>query len=82
MRGLLESLNPVFYANVIEIRKKTSWGACRIENYFKHKGLSVNHNKINQNIQQEDLTHRKMGKRKKPKYVSYEANNINDQMTY
>lgn len=73
------SLNPVFYANVVEIRNKTGWGACRIENYFKQKGFSVSHNKINQIIQYEGLTRKKMGKRERPKYVRYEADNINDQ---
>ena len=49
-------LNPNFYANVVNIREKTGWGACRIERYFKIKGFSVSHNKINQVIQYENLT--------------------------
>jgi transposase len=72
-------LNVNFYANVVSIRKKTSWGACRIEKYFKSKGFSVSHNKINQVIQYEKLTRKKLGKKGKPKYVSYEAENNNDQ---
>jgi putative transposase len=72
-------LNPLFYANVVNIRKKTSWGSCRIEKYFKSKGFSVTHHKINEVIQYEGLTRKKMGKKSKPKYVSYEADNINDQ---
>jgi putative transposase len=73
------ALNPVFYANVIELRKKTGLGACGIEKYFKKKGYFVNHNKINQVLQYEGLTNKKMGKQKKPKYIRYEAGNINDQ---
>lgn len=76
---LRESLNPIFYANVVEIRTKTGWGACRIENYFKTKGFSVSHNKINQIIQYEGLTRKKMGKRETPKYVRYEAEYVNSQ---
>ena len=72
-------LNPQFYANVVNIRRKTSWGSCRIEKYFKSKGFSVTHHKINEVIQYEGLTRKKMGKKSKPKYVSYEADNINDQ---
>ena len=78
--GVLRTpLNPVFYANIVSLRKKTGWGACRIEKHFKKKGFSVSHNKINQVIQYEKLTRRKMGKQKKPKYVRYEAEKPNDQ---
>jgi len=73
------ALNPQFYANVVNIRKRTSWGSCRIEKYFKSKGFSVTHNKINEIIQYEGLTRKKMGKKSKPKYISYEADEINDQ---
>lgn len=72
-------INPVFYANVLNIRNETSWGACRIEKYFKQKGFLVSHNKINQVIQYEGLTRKKMGKQGKPNYVRYEADNVNDQ---
>lgn len=72
-------LNPSFYANVVELRGKHCWGACRIERYFMKKGFVVSHNKINQVIQYECLTRKKMGKHGKPKYVRYEAENINDQ---
>ncbi len=78
--GILRTpLNPEFYANVIELRKKFSWGACRIEKFFKNQGYLVSHNKINQIIQYEDLTRKKLGKQTKPSYVSYEADEINDQ---
>ena len=78
--GKLRSpLNAIFYGNVVDIRKKTSWGACRIEKYFKFKGFSVSHNKINHIIQYEGLTRKKLGKKGKPKYISYEAENNNDQ---
>jgi IS30 family transposase len=72
-------LNANFYANVVQLRINTGWGACRIEKYFRKKGFSVSHNKINQVFQYENLTRKKLGKRGKPKYVSYEAENINDQ---
>lgn len=76
---LPEPLNPLFYANVVELRKKYDWGACRIEKYFNMKGFSVSHNKINQVIQFEGLTRKKLGKQGKPSYVSYVADEINDQ---
>jgi len=72
-------LHPQFYVNVVHIRKRTAWGSCRIEKYFKSKGFSVTHNKINEVIQFEGLTRKKMGKQGKPKYISYEADEINDQ---
>jgi putative transposase len=72
-------LNPNFYANILEIRKKHSLGACGIENYFKKRGFCVTHNKINQVLQYEGLINKKMGKRKIPKYIRYEAENCNDQ---
>jgi putative transposase len=72
-------LNPYFYANVVENRKKYGFGACAMERYFKKKGFSVTHNKINQVLQYEGLLNKKMGKRKKPKYIRYEAENCNDQ---
>jgi len=72
-------VNANFYANIIDIRKKYDWGACRIEKYFNKKGYSVSHNKINQVIQYEGLTRKKLGKQERPKYVRYEADNCNDQ---
>ena len=72
-------LNANFYANIVDVRNKFSWGACRIEKYFKKKGYLVSHNKINQVIQYEGLTRRKLGKQSKPSYVSYEADKINYQ---
>lgn len=78
--GVLRTpVHPLFYANVVELRNKFGFGACRMEMYFKKKGFVVSHNKINQIIQYEGLTRKKMGKRKKPGYVSYEADEINDQ---
>ncbi len=78
--GLLRRpLNPHFYVNIITMRKRTSWGALRLEQHFKNKGFLVSHNKINQVIQYENLTRKKMGKREKPSYVSYEADECNDQ---
>jgi putative transposase len=76
---LKKPLNPSFYAHVVELRQRTGWGSCRIEKYFNAKGFFVTHNKINEVIQYEGLTRKKMGKQSKPKYVSYEADNINDQ---
>ena len=75
-------LNPIFYANILDLRKLYAWGAIRVEKYFKRKGFSVSHNKINQVIQYEGLTRKKLGKQTKPKYVRYEADNINDQWHY
>jgi len=78
-RRLRVALNPSFYANIVDLRKKNNWGACRIEKYFNRKGFSVSHNKINQVIQYEGLTRKKLGKKCKLSYVSYEVENINDQ---
>jgi len=72
-------LNPIFYSNIVDLRKSTSWGACRVEKYFKSKGFFVSHNKINKVIQIEGFTRKKLGKQEKPKYVRYEAKNCNDQ---
>jgi len=78
--GLLRTpLNPVFYANIVEKRKKTGVSACKLEKEFNLQGFSVSHNKINQVIKYEGLTRKKMGKQGKPKYVSYEAEKNNDQ---
>lgn len=76
---LEEPLNASFYVNIVLIRKKTGWGACRIEHFFRKKGFLVSHYKINKVIQYEGLTKIKMGKKSKPKYISYEADKINDQ---
>lgn len=75
---LREPLNPVFYANIVSFRKKTNKGAVGIEKYFKKQGFCVSHNKINQVLKYENLHFRK-GKMTKPKYIKYEADNINDQ---
>lgn len=74
-----ETINPIFYANVVELRKSNCWGACRIESYFRQQGFSVSHNKINRVIQLENLTRPKLGKCSRPKYIRYEAENNNDQ---
>lgn len=76
---LKNPVNPHFYVNIVDIRKKFDWGACRIEKYFNRKGYLVSHNKINQVIQYEGLTRKKLGKQERPKYVRYEADNCNDQ---
>jgi len=76
---LKEPLNAAFYANVLKLRLDNGWGALRIENYFKKKGFLVSHNKINEVINFEGLTRKKMGKREKPSYVSYQVDNPNDQ---
>lgn len=72
-------LHPTFYANIVELRKKNDWGACKIEKFFKSKGFNVSHNKINQVIQYEGLKRKKFGKMGKPKYITYLADEINDQ---
>jgi transposase len=76
---LRNPLHPTFYVNIIDLKKKYSWGACKIETFFRKKGFFVSHNKINQVLQYEGLVKTKMGKREKPKYISYEAENINEQ---
>lgn len=72
-------LNPVFYANVVELRNTNGWGAGRIKQYFKLQGFSVPHGQINRVIQLENLTFPKYGKKPRPKYIRYEADAINDQ---
>lgn len=74
-----EPLHSTFYANIVELRKKNDWGACKIEKFFKSKGFKVSHNKINQVIQYEGLKRKKFGKMGKPKYITYLADKINDQ---
>jgi putative transposase len=77
--SLPELLNPVFYEKVKDFRQKHGWSAQKTEIYFRKEGFSVSHNKINAVIKREKLTRKKMGKRPKPKYVRYEADNTNDQ---
>jgi transposase len=74
-----ETLNSSFYANIVDLRKRNGWGACRIESYFRKIGFFVGHNKINGVIQLENLTNIKLGKTSRPKYISYEAEKNNDQ---
>ncbi len=74
-----EPLNPEFYANIVRLRLDNGWGACLMENYFKKKGFSVSHNKINEVINFEGLTRKKLGKQEKPKYVRYQSEHCNDQ---
>ena len=76
---LADSLNPSFYANVIELRKNYGWGACRIEVFFRKKGYSVSHNRINRVFRMEGLTFKKLGKQPRPTYVRYQAEHCNDQ---
>ena len=76
---LCTPINPIFYANILDVRKKYGVGACGIEKYYKKRGYSVSHNKINEVLQYEGLINKKMGKRTRPKYIRYEADNINDQ---
>lgn len=73
------SLNPSFYANVVELRRSHGWGACRIEVFFRKKGYMVSHNRINKVIRMEGLTLKKLGKQPTPSYVSYQAEHCNDQ---
>lgn len=74
-----DTLNPSFYANIVDLRKKHGWGACRIQKHFNILGYRVSHNKINSVIQLENLTNTKLGKVYKRKYIRYEAENNNDQ---
>jgi putative transposase len=76
---LKDPISPKFYANIVDLRIKFGWGACRIEKSFNSKGFFVSHNKINQVIQYEKLTRPKLGKQTRPKYVRYEADKCNDQ---
>jgi len=73
------TLNPAFYANVVDLRRRNGWGAGRIHRYFKAQGYAVPCNRINRVIQMENLTLPKLGKKTRPKYIRYEADNINDQ---
>ena len=73
------TLNPQFWDYVVQLRKTHDWGALRIEAYLKKKGFSVSKYKIHHIIRHTSSLRKKMGKREKPKYVRYEAENINDQ---
>lgn len=72
------NLNRTFYDKVVLFRKKNGWGACRIHKYFKTMGFSVPIYRINQVIQLENMTIPKLGKKAKPKYIRYEADQNND----
>lgn len=74
-----ETLNSQFYDCIVNKRKESGWGAKRLENYFRNLGFSVGHNKINRVLQTAQLIGNRKGRRVKPKYVRYEAENVNDQ---
>jgi len=77
--GPLEtSMNAKFYDYVVQIRKTTDWGAIRLKAFFEKEGFSVSSFQINKIIKKESSLRRKMGKRAKPKYVRYEAENCDD----
>jgi putative transposase len=76
---LPQPVHSKFYEKVVAVRKKHSWGAGMIEKHFRKKGYKVGHNKINQVLNQEGLINTKMGKQKRPKYIRYEADQVNDQ---
>jgi putative transposase len=74
-----ETTNSQFYDLVVEKRRESGWGSKRLEKYFKSLGFHVGHNKINRILQTAGLLSNRKGKKMKPKYVRYEAENINDQ---
>jgi putative transposase len=74
-----ETTNSQFYELVIAKRTETGFGAKRLEKHFKLLGFSVGHNKINRALQSAGLLSDRKGKMTKPKYIRYEAENVNDQ---
>jgi putative transposase len=78
--GKLEiPLNPKFYDYVAQLRDQHDWGAIRLQASLKKKGFSVSSYKLHKVIKLESTLRNKMGKRTKPKYVSYEAEECNGQ---
>lgn len=72
-------LNHKFHDFIVQLRTSNDWGAIRLQAYVKKKGFSVSSYQIHKIIKRESVLRKKLGKRMKPKYVSYQAENCNDQ---
>lgn len=73
-----ESLNPNFYNYVTQLRNMHDWGAIRIKAYTQKKGFLVSSYRIHKIIRKECSLRNKLGKRMKPKYCKYVAEECND----
>lgn len=71
-------INPKFYEHVVQLRNIHDWGAMRIRAYAKKKGFAVSSYQIHKVIKRESTLRKKLGKRMKPKYCSYVADECND----
>jgi putative transposase len=77
--GRLETaLNPKFYDFAAQLRDVHDYGAIRLQASLKRKGFSVSSYQLHKVIKLESTLRKKLGKRTKPKYVSYQADECND----
>ena len=72
------TLNPVVYDYVAQLRDTTDYGAIKIQQQLNKDGFGVSVYRIHKVILQESQLRKKMGKKVKPKYIKYEAENCND----
>jgi len=72
------SLNPKVVKMIRQERKKTGYGANKLEILFKQKGFSISHRKIHQVLLNEGLARPNKNKQKPRKYVRYELPYSND----
>jgi len=73
-----EPLNPKMVDLIIRERKRTGYGACKLEILFMKKGFGVSHRKIHQVLLNEGLVIPNINKQKPRKYVRYELPRSND----
>ena len=71
-------MNARFYDFVVQKRNTNDWGAIRLKAFFEKEGFSVSSYQIHKIIKKESILRKKMGKKTKPKYVRYQAENCND----
>jgi len=72
------SLNRASEIIILDLRKRFSYGACRIEALLKSKGFGISHRQIEKVLNQHGLVQPNVKKQKSRKWVRYELPNPND----
>lgn len=73
-----EPLNHKMVELIIKERKRTGYGACKLENVFRSKGFGISHRKIHEVLLNEGPATPNNNKQKPRKYVRYELPYSND----
>lgn len=73
-----EPLNPKMVNLIVEERKRTGYGACKLEILFRRRGFNVSHRKIHKVLLNEGLAIHNTNKQKPRKYVRYQLPYSND----